>query len=119
MSATKTTRKVKPEPANAAPRYKANFSLGGLMVPESRIVAELLLGNLSDQQWKTAIIEDNVLRKRSPSTASTKAGLIRARLQTMAREHWQLARDGSKPVTTHAVLATTIKYSPTNASSRF
>jgi hypothetical protein len=92
--------------------YKANFSLGGLMVPESRIVAGLLLDAPSEQQWKTAIIDDNILRKRSPTTASTQAGLIRARLQTMTDELWQLVHDGSRPVATHAILAATIKYSP-------
>jgi len=112
MSTTKPTKKPASRANTGASRYKANFSLGGLMVPESRIVAGLLLDDPSEQQWKTAIIEDNLLRKRSPSTASTQAGLIRARLQTMTDELWPLIRDGSKPVATHAVLAATIKYSP-------
>ena len=62
--------------------------------------------------WKQAIEGENVLRKRSPTTASTKAALIRSRLQTMSEGLWQLVRDGSKPVATHAVFAATIKYSP-------
>jgi hypothetical protein len=93
-------------------RYKANFTKGGLMVPESRIVAGLLLQGIDAAGWKRAIEVDNVLRKRSPTTASTKAILIRARLQTMGEGLWRLVRDGSKPVTTHAVFAVTIKYSP-------
>lgn len=95
-----------------AGRYKANFTKGGLMVPESRIVADLLLRGVDGAGWKQAIEVDNVLRKRSPTTASTKAVLIRARLQTMGEGLWRLVRDGSKPVTTHAVFAATIKYSP-------
>jgi hypothetical protein len=82
------------------------------MVPESRVIAGLLLDRPSDLQWKTAIIDDNILRKRSPSTASTQAGLIRARLLTMNDDLWSLVRDGSRPVATHAVLAATVKYSP-------
>ena len=93
-------------------RYKANFTKGGLMVPESRIVADLLLQGVDAAGWKQAIEVDNVLRKRSPTTASTKAALIRARLQTMTEGLWRLVRDGSKPVATHAVFAATIKYSP-------
>jgi len=93
-------------------RYKANFTKGGLMVPESRIVADLLLRDVDPAGWKQAIEIDNLLRKRSPTTASTKAILIRARLQTMTEALWRLVRDGSKPVATHAVLAATIKYSP-------
>jgi hypothetical protein len=61
-------------------RYKANFTKGGLMVPESRILADLLLRGVDAAAWKQAVELDNVLRKRSPTTASTKAALIRARL---------------------------------------
>jgi hypothetical protein len=93
-------------------RYKANFTKGGLMVPESRIVADLLLQGVDAAAWKQAIEGDNVLRKRSPTTASTKALLIRARLRSMTEGLWCLVRDGSKPVATHAVFAATIKYSP-------
>jgi hypothetical protein len=93
-------------------RYKANFTKGGLMVPESRIVADLLLQDADSAGWKQAIEVDNVLAKRSPTTASTKATLIRARLQTMTEGLWRLVRDGSKPVATHAIFAATVKYSP-------
>jgi hypothetical protein len=82
------------------------------MVPESRIVADLLLDGVDAAGWKQAIQVENVLRKRSPTTAATKANLIRARLQTMTEGLWHLVRDGSKPVATHAVFAATIKYSP-------
>jgi hypothetical protein len=93
-------------------RYQANFTKGGLMVPESRIVADLLLQGVDAAGWKHAIEIDNVLAKRSRTTASTKAVLIRARLQTMTEGLWRLVRDGSKPVATHAVFAATITYSP-------
>jgi hypothetical protein len=82
------------------------------MVPESRIVADLLLQDADSAGWKQAIEVDNVLAKRSRTTASTKTTLIRARLQTMNEGLWRLVRDGSKPVATHAVFAATIKYSP-------
>ena len=93
-------------------RYQANFTKGGLMVPESRIVADLLLKGVDATGWKQAIEVDNVLAKRSRTTASTKAVLIRARLRTMTEDLWRLARDGSRPVATHAVFAATITYSP-------
>jgi len=82
------------------------------MVPESRIVADLLLEGFDAAGWKQAIQVENVLRKRSPTSASTKAALIRARLQTMTEDLWRLVRDGSKPEATHAVFAVTVKYSP-------
>lgn len=95
-----------------AGRYHANFTKGGLMVPESRLVADLLLQGIDASGWKQAIEVENRLRKRSPTTASTKAGLIRARLQTMTPGLWHLVRDGDKPVATQAVFAATLKYSP-------
>ena len=82
------------------------------MVAESRVVADLLLRGIDAAGWKQAIQVDNVLAKRSPTTASTKAALIRSRLQTMTEGLWRLVRDGSKPVATHAVFAATVKYSP-------
>ena len=82
------------------------------MVPESRIIADLLLRGVDPPGWKQAIEVDNVLAKRSPATASTKATLIRGRLRTLTPALWRLIRDGSKPVATHAVLAATVNYSP-------
>ncbi len=82
------------------------------MVPESRVVADLLLKRVDAAGWKQAIEVDNVLRKRSQTTAKSKAKLIRARLQTMTDGLWRLVRDGSKPVATHAAFAATAKYSP-------
>jgi len=93
-------------------RYKANFTQGGLMVAESRVVADILLQGADAGAWRQAIAKDNALRKRSPKTAATKANLIRARLRTMSADLWRLVRDGSRPVATHAVFAVTIKYSP-------
>ncbi|MFZ0788370.1 MAG: BrxA family protein [Chromatiaceae bacterium] len=78
-------------------RCQANFTKGGLMVPESRIVADLLLKGVDAAGWKQAIEVDNVLAKRSRTTASTKAGLIRARLQTMTKRLWRLVRNGAWP----------------------
>ncbi|MBK8638008.1 MAG: DUF1819 family protein [Chromatiaceae bacterium] len=95
-----------------AGRYQANFTKGGLMVSESRLVADLLLQGIDPAGWKQAIEVENRLRKRSLTTASTKATLIRARLRTMTPGLWRLVRDGDKPVATQAVFAATLKYSP-------
>ena len=92
-------------------KYQANFTKGGLMVPESRVVADLMLQDLDAEQWRQAIEVDNVLEKRSPITAATKAGVIRSRLQTMGPELWLLVRDGGRETATHAALAATIKFS--------
>lgn len=93
-------------------RYQANFTKASLLVPESRVVAGLLLKNVGEDQWQQAIVVDNVLQKRTRNTATTQASLIRNRLNTMGPELWALLKEGGKSVATHAVFAATIKFSP-------
>lgn len=92
--------------------YLANFTKCSLIVPETRIVAGLLLQGVEAQEWEKQVHELNVLQKRTAKTAASYADLARARLQTMDADLWQLVRDGSMPVATHAVLAATVKFSP-------
>ncbi len=93
-------------------RYKADIAGGALKLPESRIIAGLLLDQVSAEDWRHAIEHENVLQKRSPGTAARQASLLRARLQTMTPELWLLVRDGSKETAIHALLAAAIKHSP-------
>jgi len=92
--------------------YQANFTQCSLIVPETRIVAALLLQGVDVQEWDRQIHELNVLQKRTARTADTYANLARLRLQTMSSDLWSLVRDGSVPVATHAALAVTVKFSP-------
>jgi hypothetical protein len=93
-------------------RYSADITAGALKVPESRIVARLLLDGLNGQAWKDAILKDNVLQARSPATAVRLARLIRLRMKTMDADLWKLVRDGTGTLTTHATLAAAVKHSP-------
>lgn len=95
----------------SASRYKADIAGGSLKVPESRIVAGLLLDGVVGKAWKQAIEVENILQKRSPGTAKRQASLIRSRLDTLEPELWELVRDGSLHVATHAVFAAAIKHS--------
>lgn len=91
--------------------YSANLTKATLKVPESRIVADLLLKNLQSTEWKQRIQVDNVLQKRSPSAALTIAAYLALRLRPAGPELWRLIRDGSQEVATHAVLAAAITQS--------
>jgi hypothetical protein len=93
-------------------RYSADLTAGALKVPESRIIARLLLDGVVGQGWKDAIVNENVLRARSPSTAIRLARLVRFRLETMDADLWKLVRDGTGTVAVHAVLAAAVKHSP-------
>ena len=93
-------------------RYKAELTAGSLKVPESRVVADLLLRGVDASGWRQAMFQENVLQARSPQTAKRLRTLLRQRLQTMDADLWRMIRDASVTVATHACLAAAIKHSP-------
>src|SRR5580693_5127592 len=50
-------------------RYKADIAAGALKLPESRLIADLLLRQVDAEGWRDAIVTTNVLRARNPATA--------------------------------------------------
>ncbi|WP_164102232.1 DUF1819 family protein [Candidatus Laterigemmans baculatus] len=92
-------------------RYSADLTAGALKVPESRILADLMLRGIDDAGWREAIYERNVLQARSLKTAKRLRTLIRNRLETMTEEIWLLVRDGTGDEATHACLAAAVKQS--------
>jgi hypothetical protein len=91
--------------------YRADITAGALKVPESRVIADLLLRKADPDAWKDAIVKQNVLQARNPATARRLTKLIRGRLETMGPDLWRLVRDGKGSVATHAVLAAAVKRS--------
>ena len=87
------------------------MTAGSLKVSESRVIADLLLQDLTPQQWQTAILEENVLQARSIATAKRLSGLLKPRLETMTAPLWKLIKDGNQLTATHACLAAAVKYS--------
>jgi hypothetical protein len=98
------------EPAEV--RYRADIIAGALMVPESRVIAGLLLRGVDEEAWTEAIVEQNVLKARRKAIAMRVSRLIRGRLETMDAGLVRMVRDGSGTVATHAVLAAAVKQSP-------
>lgn len=96
----------------AKERYKADITAGALKLPESRIIADLLLRQVDAEGWKDAIVTKNVLQARNPATARRLAKLIRDRLESMGPDLWKLIRDGKGDVATHAIFAAAVKRSP-------
>jgi hypothetical protein len=92
-------------------KYSADISAGALKVPESRIIAGLLLQGVDEQGWKHALNSENVLQTRNPATAIRLARLIKARLVLMDAELWTMICEGTGVVAAHAVLAAAIKHS--------
>lgn len=92
-------------------RYRADITAGSLKVPESRVIADLLLRGVDGKTWDEAVLGQNVLQARTTETARRMARLIRARLTLMGADLWRLVRDGSGDTATHAVLAAAVKHS--------
>jgi hypothetical protein len=90
-------------------RYSADITAGALKVPESRVIAGLLLREVTDREWRKAIYDENVLQARSPKTAKRLSVLIRGRLGSVEAPVWKLVRDGSVVEATHGCLAAAVK----------
>ena len=93
-------------------RYKADITAGALKLPESRLIADLLLRQVDAEGWKDAIVKKNILQARNPATARRLTKLIRGRLETMGPDLWKLVRDGKGTVAAHAVFVAAVKHSP-------
>lgn len=91
--------------------YKANLTAGGLLVSESRKIADLLLRSVNEAEWKGAMEDQNILQTRSKASGIRKGNLIRARLTLMTVELWEMIRDGDSTLATQATFASAIKHS--------
>lgn len=91
--------------------YKADLTHGSLKLPESRIIADLLLKDIPPEGWKLAIHQKNVLQAKSPKTADNLCRLIRGRLSLMGPDLWKLVRDGKGATANHAIFAAALKHS--------
>ncbi|MEB2027419.1 DUF1819 family protein [Xanthomonas campestris pv. campestris] len=97
--------------AHPLKQYQADLSAGSLMLPESRIIAGLLLQRLDDAAWQHALRVENVLQKSAPATAVRQARLIRLRLESIDASVWSVIRDGDKEMATQLLFAAALKHS--------
>ena len=90
--------------------YKANITAGALLVSESRKIADLMLRQVSAEEWKKAIEEENILQKLSVSSSKRVASFIKSRLGMMDSDLWKMVREGDGILTTQALFAAAIKH---------
>jgi hypothetical protein len=95
----------------AAHHYRADITAGALKLPETRVIADLLLRHSDPKGWSEAIVTQNVLQARNPATARRLTQLIRGRLELMGPDLWVLVRDARGEVATQAVFASAVKHS--------
>lgn len=93
------------------PHYQADLSAGSLLLPESRVIARLLLSGADTAALNQSVRVDNVLQKSSPASAIRQARLIRLRLMSIPKSTWPLIADGDKEVATQLLLAAALKHS--------
>ena len=91
-------------------RYKANITAGALLVYESRKIAGLMLTEVSPDEWKQVIEDQNILQRLSPASSIRIANFIRSRLRLMTPDLWEFIKDGDSITATQACLAAAIKH---------
>ncbi len=96
---------------NKKARYIANVTAGALLVPESKKIADLMLRDVSKEEWKKKIEEENILQRLSLSSSKRIATFIKSRLQLMTPELWAMIRDGDNILATQANFVAAVKQS--------
>ena len=89
--------------------YDSDLIGGSLLVRESRVIAELLLEQANEEQWKQAIQTENRLQKRSPATAKRQAGALRKRLERLDEPFWRALRDGDDELATQVAFVAVLE----------
>ena len=92
--------------------YLGDLNGGGLLITESRIIAEIQLKNLSVDEWKKLVVDENVLQKKSAQTALRFANVIRKRLEVMGEPFSQLLLDVSERAYIQLLMAAFMFQSP-------
>ena len=91
--------------------YTATITSASLRLRESRVIADLLLQELTNSDWKDAILEQNLLQMNSVESRKRVSRLLRARLEPLGEGLWHIVRDGSYEQATQAVFAGAVKNS--------
>ncbi|MCK5819039.1 MAG: DUF1819 family protein [Psychromonas sp.] len=75
--------------------YLGDLIGGSLMIRESQIVTELLLKKPSKEEWNEAIVNKNILQKRSDASAKRNASTIQKRLTDLSNDYIEQLAFGS------------------------
>jgi hypothetical protein len=91
--------------------YTTTITCASLRLRESRIIADLLLQGVSDEEWLKATVEQNVLQMGSVQSIKKISALLRARLEPLGEGLWKMVRDGGRELATQATFAGAVKNS--------
>ncbi|WP_233269075.1 DUF1819 family protein [Paraglaciecola sp. L1A13] len=88
--------------------YLGDLIGGSLMIREGQIVAELLLKKPSQDEWLDAIVNQNILQKRSDASAKRNASTIKKRLEGLSDEFLTQLAFGSAELSSQLMFAATL-----------
>lgn len=91
--------------------YNTEVSRGSLLLLESKKIARLLLVSPDAAAWTNAIEVENILQKKTVSTANRQANLIRKRLINFDAIGWKLIVERETEVANQLLFAAAIKQS--------
>ncbi|AYO04272.1 MULTISPECIES: DUF1819 family protein [Vibrio] len=93
-------------------KYLGDLIGGSLMITEAQLIAELLLSEPSKEQWDEAIVEQNILQKRSPASAKRNAATIKKRIANLGNKFLSALVKANHEEAAQLMMAATLINSP-------
>lgn len=93
-------------------KYLGDLIGGSLMIKESQLIADLLLTQPNKEQWDDAIVNQNILQKRSPASAKRNAATIKKRIGSLSNEFLSALANANHEAAAQLMTAATLINSP-------
>lgn len=93
-------------------KYLGDLIGGSLMITEAQLIAELLLSDPSKEQWDDAIVDQNILQKRSPASAKRNAATIKKRIADLGNKFLSTLVNANHEEAAQLMMAATLINSP-------
>lgn len=93
-------------------RYLGDLIGGSLMITEAQLIAELLLTEPSKEDWDYAIVDQNILQKRSPASAKRNAATVKKRIASLENSFLTSLVNANHEEAAQLMMAATLMNSP-------
>lgn len=91
--------------------FNAEISAGALMIVETKQLARLMLTYPTKEEWRHAIEVENILQKKTPSTAKRQAVLIKKRLDLVHADILKTIAAGDNELVLQLIFASSLLHS--------
>lgn len=103
--------KQKLQNTDDSPIYSANITAGSLLIHESRKTVALMLSDLTEEQIKKKVIDENLFQYRSQGATKMRFRLILERLTSMNPDILPMISGGDFLLPTQSLLSCSVKHS--------